>query len=167
MRSARLSGVDLAFSRRSDRNMDSSIRTTLWAAYAALILLVITGLAVTVGILQSANRQDYAVVEGSAPLLQTANAMDDDTATMLSAARGSALTQESAYAQQYDDAIRDFEKEAHAAIRLATEPRDAQMVSAMRKHFVELRQLTDRQMDLVRNGKLQNANEVMDEAARI
>src|SRR2546430_2684800 len=37
----------------------------------------------------------------------------------------------------------------------------------MRRHFVELKQLTDRQMDLVRDGKLANANEVMLEAARI
>ena len=101
--------------------MDSSIRTTLWAAYAALIVLVIAGLAVTVGILQSANRQDYRVVEGSAPLLQTMNSMDDDVMTMLSAARGYALTGQSAFVQQYDDSVRDFEKLVHAANRLAND----------------------------------------------
>src|ERR1041385_3289696 len=148
--------------------MDSSIRTTLWAAYAALILLVITGLAVTVGILQPANRQDYKVIEGSAPLLQTMNSMDDDIMMMLSAARGYALTNETAFVQQYDDAVRDFEKLMHAANRLAaTDPRDAQLVASMRKQFVELKQLTDREMQLVGDGKLQNANEVMVEAARI
>src|SRR5437764_1934395 len=120
--------------------MDSSIRTTLWAAYAALIVLVIAGLAVTVGILQSANRQDYRVVEGSAPLLQTMNSMDDDVMTMLAAARGYALTGQTAFVQQYDDSIRDFEKLVHAANRLAaSDPRDAQLVTAMRKEFVELR----------------------------
>src|SRR5438045_9566991 len=105
--------------------MDSSIRTTLWAAYAALIILVIAGLAVTVGILQSANRQDYRVVEGSAPLLRMTNAMDDDINTMLSAARGYTLTQQSAFSGQYDDSVRDFEKAANAAVRLGVEPRDA------------------------------------------
>jgi PAS domain S-box-containing protein len=147
--------------------MDSSIRTTLWGAYAALILLIIAGLAVTVGILQSANRQDYRVVEGSAPLLKSLNAMDDDLNTMLSAARGYALTQQTAFAAQYDEAVRDFEKSAAAAVRLATDPRDTQLIFVMRRHFVELKQLTDRQMDLVRDGKLANANEVMVEAARI
>jgi PAS domain S-box-containing protein len=147
--------------------MDSSIRTTLWAAYAALILLVVAGLAVTVGILQSANRQDYRVVEGTAPLLKLMNAMDDDVNTMLGSARAYALTQQSAFSAQYDDAIRDFENSANAAVHLATEPRDAQLVSAMRRHFVELRQLTDREMELVRDEKLPNANEVMVEAARI
>src|SRR5436190_4559730 len=147
--------------------MDSSIRTTLWGAYAALILLVVAGLAVTVGILQSANRQDYRVVEGSAPLLKLMNAMDDDINTMLGSARAYALTQQSAFSAQYDDAIRDFEKSANAAVHQATEPRDAQLVFAMRRHFVELKQLTDREMDLVRDDKLPNANEVMVEAARI
>src|SRR5262245_61203491 len=103
--------------------MDSSIRTTLWVAYAALILLVIAGLAVTVGILQSANRQDYRVVEGSAPLLNAVNGMDNDAMTVISAARGYSLTGESAYLVQYDDAVRDFEKSAAAAVRLATDPR--------------------------------------------
>ena len=147
--------------------MDSSIRTALWAAYAALILLVIAGLAVTVGILQSANRQDYEVVEGSAPLLQTMNSMDDDIMTMLSAARGYTLTGQSAFAQQYDDSVREFEKLVHAANRLASDPRDAQLVTGMRREFIELKQLTDREMELVRDGKVQNANEVMIEAAHI
>src|SRR5947208_13250018 len=101
--------------------MDSSIRTTLWGAYVALILLVIAGLAVTVGILQSANRQDYRVVEGSAPLLKLTNSMDDDVMTMIGAARGYALTQQSAFAAQYDESVRDFEKSANAAFRLAAE----------------------------------------------
>src|SRR5258706_8558847 len=147
--------------------MDSSIRTTLWGAYAALILLIITGLAVTVGILQSANRQDYRVVEGSAPLLKAVNSMDDDTNIIISAAQGFALTQQSAFSAQYDDAVRDFEKSSGAAVRLATDPRDTQIVFAMRKHFIEIKQLTDRQLELVRDGKLANANEVMIETARI
>jgi hypothetical protein len=70
---------------------------------------------------------------------------------MLGAARAYALTQQSAFSAQYDDAIRDFEKSANAAVHLATEPRDAQLVSLMRRHFVELKQLTDRQMELVRD----------------
>src|SRR5436190_10048766 len=147
--------------------MDSSIRTTLWGAYAALILLVIAGLAVTVGILQTANRQDYRLVEGSGPLLQAVNLMDDDTMTLLSAARGYALSGQTAFTAQYDDAVRDFEKNAAAAVRLATDPRDTQLVFALRKHFNEIKLLTDRQLDLIRDGKLANANEVMLEAARI
>src|SRR4051794_15965414 len=121
--------------------MDSSIRTTLWGAYAALILLVIAGLAVTVGILQSANRQDYRVVEGSVPLLGAANSMEDDTETLISAARGYALTGESAYIVQYEDAVRDFEKTAAAAVRLAADPHDAQRVGQMRRHFQSIHEL--------------------------
>ncbi len=147
--------------------MHSSIRKMLWGAYAALILLVVAGLAVTVGILQSANRQDFRVVEGSAPLLKVVNAMDDDTTTLLSSARGFALTGQSAFAAQYDGAVRDFEKSSAAAVRLATNPRDSQLVYAMRRHFMELKQLADRQLELIRDGKAANANEVMVEAARL
>ena len=147
--------------------MDSSIRTTLWVAYATLILLVIAGLAVTVGILQTANRQDYRLVEGSAPLLNAVNAMDNDAMTIISSARGYQLTGESAYLVQYDDAVRDFEKAAANAVRLAVDPRDTQKVFAIRRHFTEIRQLTDRQLELLRDGKGANAVEVLREAARI
>jgi len=147
--------------------MDSSIRKTLWIAYSALILLVVAGLAVTVGILQSANRQDYRIVEGTAPLLNAVNAMDNDAMNLINASRGYQLTSESAYLVQYDDAWRDFEKSSATAARLATVESDRQRVEAIRKHFVEIKQLTDRQLDLVRDGKLPNALEVMREVARI
>ena len=147
--------------------MDSSIRKTLWGAYAALIVLVTAGLAVTVGILQSANRQDYRVVEGSAPLLNAVSSMDEDTKTLISTSRGYALTGESSFLVQYDDAVRDFEKTSSSAMRLATDPRDAPRVYAIRRQFVEIKQLTDRQLELLRDEKSANALEVMREVARI
>ena len=147
--------------------MDSSIRTTLWGAFAALVILIATGLAVAVGILQIANRQDYRVVEGSTPLLNAVHAIDDDTETLLSAARGYALTGQTVFLGNYDEAVRDFEKSSVLAVQLAINPRDAQIVSAMRRHFQELKQLTDREIELVKDGQTANANEVLIEAARI
>ena len=147
--------------------MDSSIRKTLWGAYAALVLLVTAGLAITVGILQSANRQDYRVVEGSAPLLNAVGSMDEDIMTLVSASRGYALTGESSFLVQYDDAVRDFERTSGTAVRLATDPRDSPRVFAIRRQFVEIKQLTDRQFELLRDGKAANAIEVMREVARI
>src|SRR3977135_304902 len=111
--------------------MDSSIRRTLWSAFAALVVLIAAGLALTVGILHLANRQDYRIVEGSAPLLDAVYAMNDDTLTIMSAARGFALTHETQFQQQYDEAIRDFRKSSIKAAQLATDAHDAQLVAAM------------------------------------
>ena len=147
--------------------MDSSIRKTLWIAYVALILLIIAGLAVTVGILQSANRQDYRIVEGSAPLLNAVNTMDDDAQIIISAARAYALSRESAYLVQYDDAVREFQKASAAAARFVANDHDRQQIDALRRHFGEMKKLTDRQLDYARDEKFGNATEVMREAARI
>jgi signal transduction histidine kinase len=54
---------------RLGQNMDSSIRSTLWSAFAVLVVLVVAGLALTMGILHLSNRQEYRIVEGSGPLL--------------------------------------------------------------------------------------------------
>jgi len=147
--------------------MDSSIRKTIWGAYAALVLLITAGLAVTVGILQSANRQDYRVVEGSAPLLNAVSSMDEDIMTLVSASRGYALTGESSFLVQYDDAARDFDKSSAVAVRLATDPRDSPRVFAINRQYREIKQLTDRQFQLLQDEKKENALEVMREVARI
>ncbi|HEX3577057.1 MAG TPA: hypothetical protein VHY33_00730 [Thermoanaerobaculia bacterium] len=86
-------GVDFA-SPATEPSMDSSIRSTLWGAFAVLVVLIAAGLALTMGILHLANRQEYRIVEGSTPLLDTVYAMNDDTLMLLSAARGFALTHE-------------------------------------------------------------------------
>ena len=72
--------------------MDSPIRSTLWSAYGVLVVLIVAGLALTVGILHLSNRQEYRIVEGSGPLLDAVGAMNDDTLAIMSAARGFALT---------------------------------------------------------------------------
>lgn len=147
--------------------MDSSIRSTLWGAFAVLVILIAAGLALTIGLLHVANRQEYRIVEGSTPLLDAVYAMNDDTLIIMSAARGYALTRQTQFQQQYDEAVRDFQKASANAAQLASEQRDAQRVSSMRKKFVEIRQLTDRQMDAVREGRDGNASEYMVEASSI
>ncbi|MEA2326549.1 MAG: hypothetical protein QOE68_1508, partial [Thermoanaerobaculia bacterium] len=93
--------------------MDSSIRSTLWGAFAVLVVLIAAGLALTMGIMYLANRQEYRIVEGSAPLIDNVYAMNDDILTIMSAARGYSLTQQTQFQQQYDEAIRDFKKSAN------------------------------------------------------
>jgi PAS domain S-box-containing protein len=147
--------------------MDSSIRSTLWGAFAVLVVLIAAGISLTMGILHLANRQEYRIVEGSAPLLNAVYAMNDNTLTIMAAARGYALTRETQFQQQYDEAVRNFRKNSDNAMQLATDAHDAQLVASMRKNFGEVRQLTDQEMASVREDRAGNANEFMVEAARI
>ncbi len=147
--------------------MDSSIRKMLWGAFATLAVLIAAGLSLTVTLLQIANEQEYKIVEGSAPLVDAVRVMDGDVDILMGAARGFSLTQQTVYLGDYEAAVRDFERVAAGAVQLAGAPRDAQLVSGLRKHFTEIRQLTDSQIAFSKEDKLGNANEMMVEAARI
>ena len=84
--------------------MDSTIRRTLWGAFAALALLALIGLVLTLTVMQVGKRQEYRIVHGSEPLIDAVNTMDEDIITMLAAARGYQLTGNTQFQQQYDDA---------------------------------------------------------------
>jgi PAS domain S-box-containing protein len=147
--------------------MDSSIQKTLWSAFAVLVVLISAGLGLTIGILHLANRQESRIVEGSAPLLDAVYAMNDDTLTLMSAARGFALTHQTQFQQQYDEAIRDFRKSSMSAAELATDAHDSQLVSKMHSNFNEVKGLTDQEMAAIREGRDANANEFMVAAAQL
>jgi signal transduction histidine kinase/CHASE3 domain sensor protein len=147
--------------------VDSTIRRTLWAAFAALTVLVTIGLGITVTILQIGKRQEYRIVHSSEPLVAAIQEMDQDIVAMLGAARGYTLTGQTQFLQQYDDAIRDFEKKAAAAVQYANNSRDARLVSQLRQHFHDMKGLTDQQIEMMKQEKPGNANEYMLEAARI
>jgi PAS domain S-box-containing protein len=147
--------------------MESAIRRTLWGAFAVLTLLVAIGLALTVTTLHIGRLQESRIVHGSEPLLDAVQRMDQDVAALLSAARGFLLTQETQFLQHYDDSVRDFQKQLAIATGLATSPQDEQVVARLRRHFTEIKGLTDEQIALARDGHLANANEYMLEAARI
>ncbi len=149
------------------RDMDSTIRRTLWGAFAAFTLLVAAGLTLTVLILQAGKRQEYGIVHGSEPLIDAVQQMDQDIVVMLGSSRGYLLTQQTQFLQQYDDAVRDFDKQAVTAIQLASSPQDAQLVAALRRHFSDIKGLTDQQIALMKEDKAANANEYMLEASRL
>ena len=147
--------------------MDSTIRRTLWGAFLVLTLLVAIGLGLTVTVLQIGRRQESRIVHGSEPLLDAVGKMDEDVRAILAAARGFLLTQQTQFLQQYDDAVKDFAKQSTKANQLATSPQDMQVVSQLKKHFADIKGLTDEQIALAREGRGANANEYMLEAARI
>jgi signal transduction histidine kinase len=138
----------------------------LWSAFAVLVILIGAGLGLTIGILHLANRQESRIVEGSAPLLDAVYAMNDDTLTLMSAARGFALTRQTQFQQQYDEAIRDYRKSSMRAAELATDAHDGQLVSKMLSNFNEVKGLTDQEMAAIREGRDANANEFMVAAAQ-
>ncbi|HEY8182886.1 MAG TPA: ATP-binding protein [Thermoanaerobaculia bacterium] len=147
--------------------MDSTIRRTLWGAFFVLTLLVAVGLGLTVTVLQIGRRQESRIVHGSEPLLDAVQHMDEDVRAMLASARGFQLTRQTQFLQQYDDAVKDFAKQSAKANQLATSPQDLQVVSQLKKHFVDIKGLTDEQISLSKEGRAANANEYMLEAARI
>ena len=147
--------------------MDSAIRRTLWGAFAALTALIAIGLSLALVVLQASRRQEYRIVHGSEVLIDAVQNMDSDVVSIMAAARGYQLTQQTQFLQQYDDAIREFEKSAVNAVQLAADPRDGQLVSQLRAHFRDIRGLTDKQIEFVKEGRLDNANEVLLETARI
>src|SRR5579859_5720673 len=152
---------------RRSFSMDSAIRRTLWGAFTALCALIVIGLVLALYVLQASKQQEFRIVHGSESLLDAVQQMDEDVLATMAAARGFLLTQQTQFLQQYDDADRDFDKQAVTAVQLASDPRDAQLVSELRRHYREVRQLTDQQIVLARDGKVGNANEYMLETARI
>ena len=147
--------------------MSTSIRRMLWAAFAALALFVAFGVGLTTAVLQLEKRQEYAVVQESRPLLDSARVMDENIVQLISSARGYLLTHESQFIDQYETAIRNFDTAATMASQSANEPRDQQLISALRKEFAEVRRLTDGQISYAKEGKGDNASEFMLEASRL
>jgi signal transduction histidine kinase len=134
----------------------------LWSAFAALAILVLVGLALNISILQSQRRQEYRIVQSSEPLIDAVNAMDQDVTRIVSSARGFQLSRQTQFLQQYDDAVRDFDKASLTANQLAaTDPRDARLVSELRRHFVEIRKMTDRQIELTEADRGDDAKALM------
>ncbi|MBK5259229.1 MAG: PAS domain-containing protein [Thermoanaerobaculia bacterium] len=139
----------------------------LWGAFGAFALFTAAGVAVTTAVLQVDKRHEYEVVHGSRPLLETVRTMDDAIETMVSAARAYLLTGQSQFIDAYDKSVLTFREAEGLAVQLADEPRDQRMVSDLRRHFVEVRGLTDRQIALYKEDKKANALEFMLETTRI
>jgi len=148
------------------REMDSTIRRTLWGAFVALAVLATLELALTLTVMQIGKRKEYTLVHATEPLMDAVRTMDEDVTIILAATRGYVLTHQTQFQQQYDDGVREFEKESGTAVALATDPRDLQLVSDLRHHFTDIKGLCDEQIRLTNDGKAGNAQEFLLEAAK-
>lgn len=139
----------------------------LWAAFAALALFVAFGVGLTTAVLQLEKRQEYAVVQESRPLLDSAHQMDEGIVQAISSSRAYLLTRQSQFIDQYETAVRNFETAATNAAQFAEDPRDQQLVASLRREFSEIRRLTDSQINLAKEEKADNAREFMLETSRL
>jgi len=138
----------------------------LWGAFASLMVLVVLGLILNLVILQRENLHESQIFQSDRPLLENVDRMDTGIVTMVSASRGYLASRETQFLQQYDDAIRDFDKASQNAKQLALDPADENLVREFRRHFDEVRALTDRQNALIDSGELAAAKEIMLQVAR-
>jgi PAS domain S-box-containing protein len=124
----------------------------LWGAFLALSLLTIGAVAATIAILQMEQKNEFRIVQESRPLLDSVRGMDVALAAMSSAARGYVITNQTAFVQQYDDAVREFETEAQRAVAASDDPRDGRLVNQFRAHYQRIKELSDQMISGKRTG---------------
>ncbi len=147
--------------------MSPSIRRMLWVAFALFAIFVAVGVGLTTAVLQLEQRQEYRIIQESRPLLDAVRTMDDRLDTMVSAARAYNLTPQTQYADQFDVAAREFSEAQTLAAQIATDPRDQRDLAEYRRHFEDVKGLTERQILLAKEGNLANAREFMEETSRL
>jgi PAS domain S-box-containing protein len=115
----------------------------LWGAFAGLALLTVAGVAFTIAILRMEQKQEYAIVEESRVLTDAIRTMDESLMTMVSSTRGFALTKQTAFEQQYADAVREFGTAQAIARASVKDAGDRDNLNRFSKHFSNVRELTD------------------------
>ncbi len=146
--------------------MNSSTRRSLWAAFIALFVFVTLAATINILVLQREKRQYSRVIRVYEPLLESMMSMDGAISAMLGAARGYTVTRRTEFLAQYEEAARDFQTTTAAAEELAIEPRDRELVAGMRRHFEQLRTLSDLQIQRTDEGRTNEATAIMLQAAR-
>ena len=139
----------------------------LWGAFIGLTLLTAGAVVTTIGILRMEQRHEHEIIQESRPLLDAVRSMDEALATMVSASRGYSMTEQTAFEQQYDDAVREFGTAESMAVERATHARDQQLINQFRRHYREVKALTDLQLRLSKDDRDAEAEKVMLDVALI
>jgi PAS domain S-box-containing protein len=147
--------------------MSPAIRRMLWTAFIGLVILTAGGVALTITILRLEQRQEYFVLQESRPLLDAVREMDGAVARMVSAARGYQISGQTAFTQQYDDAVKEFGKAESLALEVARDPRDRKVIMEFQAHFRELKELSDLQIEHREHGEDAAARDTMLDSARL
>jgi PAS domain S-box-containing protein len=139
----------------------------LWGAYIGLALLTAGGVALTLAVLQAEQRQEYSILQESRPFIDAVRKMEESLATMVSSTRGYILSKQTAFEQQYADAVREFGTAEALAREQVRDPRDRRVLEEFRAHFETIKKLTDDQLLLTDANRHAAAEEVMRNTARI
>jgi PAS domain S-box-containing protein len=139
----------------------------IWGAFIGVAVLTAASVALTIAVVQMEQRNEFLIVR-SRPLFDAVRKMDESLSMMVSATRGYVITKEGAFVQQYDDAVRTFEtKRALANQQQSRNQRDQQTLDDLSGHYQKLRLLTDKQIRLVKEGKKDEAEDLMMDTARM
>ena len=145
--------------------MNSSIRKILWSVFGSLFLFVVVSGALNLTILYLVKKQHDRNIEVYEPLMESLLSMDRDITSMLAAARGYAVTQQTEFQTNYQDSIREFQVHSASARSLASAAEDRTTVAAILQQFERLRRLSDEQIQATREQNSRMAIEKMVEAA--
>lgn len=147
--------------------MSPIIRRMLWGAFIGVAVLSAASVALTIAVLQMEQRNEYVVVQQSRPLLDAVRKMDEALLTMVSAARGYLLSGQTAFQQQYDDAVRAYGTQESLASQQVLHQRDQRTLDDFREHFKKVKALTDEQIRLADADKDEDAKYLMLDTARM
>jgi PAS domain S-box-containing protein len=133
----------------------------LWGAFYGLTLLTAAAVVMTIIILRLEQRHENEIIREARPLLDAVRMMDDSISTMVSASRGYSISRQTAFEQQYADAVRGFGTAESLASERVRNPRDREMIENFRAHFAETKAKTDEQMELTNDGLDAEAQKLM------
>lgn len=139
----------------------------LWGAFIGLAVLTAAGVVLTIAVLQMEQRYEAKIVQGSRPLLDAVRDMDEAVTLMVSASRGYQISEQTAFEQQYEDAVRQFSTASDIAVDHVVDDRDRQMVREFIVHFNELKKIIDRQIKQIDQDRPQEARNSMEEAFKL
>lgn len=139
----------------------------LWGAFIGLAILTVGSVALTVSVLQMEQRREYVIVQDSRPLLDAVRTMDESLATMVSSTRGYILNGQTAFEQQYEDAVREYGTAEALAMSRVQDDHDRAAMHNFREHYKKIKKLTDEQIQLYDKEKKDDAIEVMQTAAKV
>jgi PAS domain S-box-containing protein len=139
----------------------------LWGAFIGLAVLTVGAVTLTITVLQMEQRYEYVIVQESRPLLDNIRTMDDSLATMVSATRGFIINRDSAFEQQYEDAVREFGMAEALATARVREPADRKTLTEFKAHFQEVRRLSDLQIERKKSDRQAEAEALMEDTAKI
>jgi PAS domain S-box-containing protein len=147
--------------------MSPSIRRIVWGAFAGLAFLVAGGVATTVSVLRAEQRQEFVVLQQGRELINAAQIMDKSLATMVSATRAFAVTGQTAFEQQYADAVISFTTAEAMAMERVADSRDRELLQLFSTHYRAIKELTDLQIDASNDAERARAMELVLETARV